>query len=171
MPCTKKNRISKFSERIKNSSEHVHDHFLYLDMSVCTSVQWRGLVTWFIFVFFRSSFENNTSLEDNEDTSAVAAFRFPTIFLGHNYFIRNRGGGITLLNTRMQANGTVVFDSNVAVFGGGIAMDDRCLVSHCLYLSCFSISPGSTHTHTHTHKHTHRVSFRIWGKWVWNNIM
>ena len=78
---------------------------------------------------FGSAFVNNTSLEDNEDTSAVAAFRFPTIFKGRNYFIRNRGGGITLLNTRMRANGTLLFDSNVAVFGAGIAMDDRCLVS------------------------------------------
>ena len=82
------------------------------------------------FVWFCSTFEDNLSLEDNEDTSAVAAFRFPTIFKGHNYFLRNRGGGITLLNTRMQASGKLLFDSNVAVFGGGIAMDDRCLVRH-----------------------------------------
>ena len=33
-----------------------------------------------------------------------------------------------LLNTRMSAEGTMLFDSNVAVFGGGIMMDDRCLV-------------------------------------------
>ena len=81
------------------------------------------------YTIFGSEFVNNTSLEDNEDTSAVAAFRFPTVFWGRNYFIRNRGGGITLLNTRMQANGTLLFDSNVAVFGAGIAMDDRCLVN------------------------------------------
>ena len=77
---------------------------------------------------FSSLFQNNTSLQSAHDTSAVAAFRFPTSFIGNNTFIANRGGGITLLNTRMQASGTMLFEGNVAVFGGGIAMDDRCLV-------------------------------------------
>ena len=76
-----------------------------------------------------SIFEDNQSLEPTADTSAIAAFRFPTVFKGYNYFIRNIGGGITLLNTRMEASGKLLFDSNRAVFGGGIAMDDRCLVS------------------------------------------
>ncbi len=71
---------------------------------------------------------NNTSTEETEDTSAIAAFRFPTIFSGTNDFILNTGGGITLLNTRMQASGALLFLNNTAVFGGGIAMDDRCLV-------------------------------------------
>ena len=34
-----------------------------------------------------------------------------------------------LLNTRMQASGDMLFDRNNAAFGGGIMMDDRCLVS------------------------------------------
>ena len=72
---------------------------------------------------------NNTSLDENEDTSAIAAFRFPTIFSGSNSFVGNIGGGITLLNTRMEASGSLWFEANRAVFGGGIAMDDRCLVS------------------------------------------
>ena len=29
----------------------------------------------------------------------------------------------------MEASGELLFDRNTAVFGGGIAMDDRCLVS------------------------------------------
>ncbi len=33
-----------------------------------------------------------------------------------------------LLNTRMLAQGNLLFDSNRAMFGGGIMMDDRCLV-------------------------------------------
>ena len=84
-------------------------------------------------LFSFSLFQNNTSLQSAQDTSAVAAFRFPTTFSGNNTFISNRGGGITLLNTRMQASGTLLFEKNVAVFGGGVAMDDRCLVS---YVSC-----------------------------------
>ena len=74
---------------------------------------------------------NNTSLESAQDTSAIAAFRFPTNFSGYNHFEGNIGGGITLLNTRMQVStgATLLFLRNRAVFGGGIAMDDRCLVS------------------------------------------
>ena len=65
------------------------------------------------------------------DTSALAAFRFPVTFNGTNRFVRNVGGGITLLNTKMDAYGDMLFLSNSAVFGGGIAMDDRCLVCMC----------------------------------------
>ena len=42
---------------------------------------------------------------------------------------------MTLLNTQMKASGALKFDDNTAVFGGGIAMDDRCLVIHT-YTSC-----------------------------------
>lgn len=43
-----------------------------------------------------------------------------------------------LLNTRMQAHGSILFKSNNAIFGGGIMMDDRCLVSgiSCVCCSC-----------------------------------
>lgn len=76
-----------------------------------------------------SLFVNNTSNGETKDTSAIAAFRFPIIFSGTNVFLRNVGGGITLLNTQMKASGVLQFDGNTAVFGGGIAMDDRCLVT------------------------------------------
>ena len=72
---------------------------------------------------------NNTSEGDTQDTSAIAAFRFPITFQGTNRFLGNLGGGVTLLNTQMRASGVLEFDSNTAVFGGGIAMDDRCLVT------------------------------------------
>lgn len=81
-----------------------------------------------------STFQNNTST-DGKDTSAVAAFRFPTEFNGTNNFIGNTGGGIMLLNTRMLAKGTLLFKGNKAMFGGGIMMDDRCLVSIPVELS------------------------------------
>lgn len=60
----------------------------------------------------------------------MATFRFPTTFSGNNTFISNKGGGITLHNTRLQASGTLLFEKNEAVFGGAIAMDDRCIVSY-----------------------------------------
>lgn len=84
-------------------------------------------------------FENNTSVDSTaEHSSALVAFRFPTLFKGSNHFIGNKGGGITLLNTIMRASGTILFLDNVATFGGGLAMDDRCLVSNkndkCTYV-------------------------------------
>lgn len=60
----------------------------------------------------------------------MATFRFPTTFSGNNTFVSNKGGGITLHNTHLQASGTLLFEKNEAVFGGAIAMDDRCLVSY-----------------------------------------
>ena len=88
-------------------------------------------INFFLF-FYSSTFFNNTS-PGGKDTSAVAAFRFPTEFSGTNEFTGNVGGGIMLLNTRMLAKGTMTFSDNNAMFGGGIMMDDRCLVRTVLY--------------------------------------
>ncbi|XP_019851702.1 PREDICTED: uncharacterized protein LOC109581757 [Amphimedon queenslandica] len=86
----------------------------------------------FLVHFNNCRFENNTSIVNGSgstgDTSAVAAFRFPTLFDGTNVFFNNTGGGIMLLNTRMQAHGDMRFEYNNAIFGGGIMMDDRCLL-------------------------------------------
>ena len=49
-------------------------------------------------------------------------------------FRNNSGGAITLLNTQMDAFGEVVMDGNTAAFGGGLAMDDRCLVRNVLHV-------------------------------------
>jgi predicted outer membrane repeat protein len=74
-------------------------------------------------------FENSLSQDQNLDTSALAAFRFPVTLNGSNVFRNNSGGAITLLNTQMDAFGEVVMDGNTAAFGGGLAMDDRCLLN------------------------------------------
>ena len=58
----------------------------------------------------------------------LPCLRFPITLNGSNYFVNNTGGGVTLLNTQMDAYGTIVMDDNTAAFGGGLAMDDRCLV-------------------------------------------
>ena len=80
-----------------------------------------------------SDFENNTSVGSiAEHSSALVAFRFPIVLQGHNRFYGNRGGGITLLNTILKAVGSILFEGNSATFGGGLAMDDRCLVT-CLF--------------------------------------
>lgn len=67
----------------------------------------------------------------------LPCLRFPITLNGSNYFVNNTGGGITLLNTQMDAYGTIVMDQNTAAFGGGLAMDDRCLV--CTYVLCLGV--------------------------------
>ena len=104
----------------------------------CAHSTGKGLICVYILIY--SIFDNNYSDEANGDTSALAAFRFPVTFRGVNNFTNNVGGGITLLNTRMDAHNAMNFINNTAVFGGGIAMDDRCLVGylcvnkHMLYI-------------------------------------
>ena len=62
-------------------------------------------------------------------SSALLAFRFPVTLSGCNHFEENIGGGITLMNARLNVRGELLFLNNLAMFGGGIAMDDSCLVS------------------------------------------
>ena len=50
----------------------------------------------------------------------------------NNKFIRNIGGAVTLLNTRVDVKDRVEFYKNEAVFGGGLALSGRCLVSNRL---------------------------------------
>ena len=100
-------------------------------MGIHQFFHWGLMETCVFSLLSRSTFLNNTSEGDTQDTSAIAAFRFPTVFSGSSLFEGNIGGGITLLNTRMQvrAFSNLLFLNNRAVFGGGISMDDRCLVS------------------------------------------
>lgn len=68
-------------------------------------------------------------LRDSADTTSVTTYRVLISFQGNNTFINNSGGGISLLGSRMDVNGTVMFNGNTAVFGGGVAMSGRSLVS------------------------------------------
>ena len=52
----------------------------------------------------------------------------------NNKYIRNIGGAVTLLNTRVDVKGRVEFYKNEAVFGGGFALSGRCLVSNRLVI-------------------------------------
>ena len=64
-----------------------------------------------------------------KESSALVAYRFHIIFTGYNYFHGNIGGGLELISAYVQTFGTIVFEENSAVVGGGITMNDRCLVS------------------------------------------
>ena len=88
-----------------------------------------------IIIVLFSSFKGNSYFPSQflvkppEHASALLAFRFPMNFIGSNIFIGNTGGGITLLNTRITVVGELLLESNTAMVGGGIAMEDTCLVS------------------------------------------
>jgi len=103
----------------------------------CEVVSFDNCLVYFCSSVFDDNYSSTESdSETDGDTSALAAFRFPVTFNGTNHFVGNIGGGITLLNTKMDAHGEMLFMDNSAVFGGGIAMDDRCLVCVLYYVSC-----------------------------------
>lgn len=82
-----------------------------------------------------SLFEDNFS--DSKDISALTTYRVLVNIHGYaNKYIKNTGGGITLLNSRVDVNGRIEFHDNQAVFGGGFALSGRCLVSNiCLVIT------------------------------------
>ena len=59
---------------------------------------------------------------------AVLSFRFPISLSGTNVFKSNEGGGISLMQSRVDVGGTVLFLENTAVAGGALALEDQCLV-------------------------------------------
>jgi len=75
-----------------------------------------------------SLFEENFS--DTKDISALTTYRVLVEVVGYNNrYIGNIGGGVTLLNSRVDIKGRIEFHNNHAVFGGGFGLSGRCLVS------------------------------------------
>ena len=58
----------------------------------------------------------------------MLSFRFPISLSGTNVFESNEGGGISLMQSRVDVGGTVLFLENTAVAGGALALEDQCLV-------------------------------------------
>lgn len=83
-----------------------------------------------LFIF--SHFLNNTATRGSADSTALTAYRVLLRFNNRSSFVSNQGGGISLLGSRMDIIGEVKIDKNVAVFGAGIAMTARSLVSQSL---------------------------------------
>ena len=77
----------------------------------------------------RSHFRDNVASQGSGDTTAITAYRVLVTFYGNSTFLNNQGGGISLLSSRMDVRGELLFDGNRAVFGGCIAMSGRSLVS------------------------------------------
>ena len=69
-----------------------------------------------------------SNITDNKGDSALTSVRFPLQLLGRSIISRNTGGGLSLLDARIDLGGIVLFESNSAVDGGAIAMEDESLV-------------------------------------------
>lgn len=46
---------------------------------------------------------------------------------------------MALISAHLQARGNMEFESNTAMFGGGLAMEDRCLVSCSLLVYYYKL--------------------------------
>lgn len=83
---------------------------------------------------FYSHFRDNQGSGGSADTTAVTVYRVLLSFYGNCTFTDNLGGGTSLLSSRMDVKGRVLFDRNTAVFGAGVAMSGRSLVRESRYL-------------------------------------
>lgn len=93
----------------------------YQHISLCVGV-----------TFSCSEFRDNVGIEGSGDTASITAYRVLVSFYGHTSFIKNVGGGVSLLSSRMDVQGNVTFHRNTAVFGAGVAMSGRSLVNGSL---------------------------------------
>lgn len=75
-----------------------------------------------------SNFHDNRGSGGSGDTTAVTMYRVLLSLYGNNTFTDNLGGGTSLLSSRMDVRGQVLFQGNTAVFGAGVAMSGRSLV-------------------------------------------
>ena len=77
----------------------------------------------FLHYFFSTFTQNNAA-----DAGAVLAYRFPMRFNGTNLFMENTGGGVALLQARMDITGSIWFENNTALKGGAIKMQEQSVV-------------------------------------------
>ena len=106
---------------------------------------WRGIyynitgtiIVQSIFISGSTFRENMASKASADHVSALVSFRFPIHLGGFNHFISNKGGGISLLNSQMTVAGELLMDSNSATYGGGMSLDDICLVCGMrIFMNC-----------------------------------
>ena len=73
-----------------------------------------------------SSFLNNVAHEEG----AVLSLRFPIKFNGRTVFKNNMGGGVVVLQSRMDVSGWVWFEGNTADQGGALMLREESVVSY-----------------------------------------
>ena len=82
-------------------------------------------MTFIIHFSLYSNFTSNIAMNQG----SLLAFRFPVTFEGTNIFSGNMGGAVTLITTRMNLKGKILFENNHAGEGGAVTLVDRALVS------------------------------------------
>ena len=92
--------------------------------------------------FYTNNLRGMSSLAEvnefhHDPGGALSSFRYPIKLSGHTKFLRNIGGGLSVLNTEIdvEKNAQVLFQENEGIFGGGIQMEEMCRVSlHSLHI-------------------------------------
>ena len=109
-----------------------------------------GLLSLVSLIFICSIFSGNQvsgveveteEIENNSPQSAaISSFRYPLRFTGINQLLDNVGGGLSMTGTIVRVDGSLLVHNNTASNGGGIHLEDLCLVwprilSVCMYWS------------------------------------
>ena len=61
--------------------------------------------------------------------SAIFSFKFPIALSGSCVLRENNGGAMSLLQSRVDIRGSVLFVGNVARMGGAMQLEDQSIVS------------------------------------------
>ena len=77
-----------------------------------------------------------TEIQDNSPQhAAISSYRFPLHFTGTNQLLHNDGGGLSAMGSVVRVDGRLIVRNNTASHGGGIHLEDHCVVWLCMSLS------------------------------------
>ena len=108
--------ICTYSISAGREINYVTDYYV-----ICSNVFFHNLL---------STFTRNAAA----DGGVILAYKFPMQFEGTNLFTENTGGGVALLQTRMDIAGNLRFQNNTALTGGGIKMQEQSVVGLIIWL-------------------------------------
>jgi len=75
-------------------------------------------------------------IQDNSPQhGAISSYRFPLRFTGTNQLLHNVGGGLSAVGSVVRVDGRLIVRNNTASHGGGIHLEDHCMVWLCMSLS------------------------------------
>ena len=74
-------------------------------------------------------------IQDNSPQhGAISSYRFPLRFTGTNQLLHNDGGGLSAMGSVVRVDGRLIVRNNTASHGGGIHLEDHCVVWLCMSL-------------------------------------
>ena len=105
---------------------------LRVDQIVATSnfSDWYVNISYNLMLIHHLSFFIPSTFSGNKanNQSAVLSFRLPISLGGRSIFRGNKGGAITLLQSRVDIGGSAVFKDNSARVGAALILEDQSLV-------------------------------------------